>query len=99
MSFGKYFRSTLFHCSVDFHGLHIRLTSLPVINSFGGYLNAKVYTSEPRTIDDLNIAIRKQISAIPENMATRALGVLRAKLEECVRKDGQHLSDALFKTK
>jgi hypothetical protein len=38
-----------------------------------GYLKAKMYTTRPRTIDDLKIAIRKQISAIPENMARRAL--------------------------
>ncbi|PNF21427.1 hypothetical protein B7P43_G14101 [Cryptotermes secundus] len=53
----------------------------------------------PRTIDDLNIAITKQISVIPENMARGALGKLRARLEECVRNDGQHLSDVLFKSK
>jgi hypothetical protein len=33
-----------------------------------GYFKAKVYTTRPQTIDDLNIAIQKQISAIPENM-------------------------------
>jgi hypothetical protein len=31
-----------------------------------GYLNEKVHTTRPRTIDDLKIAILKQISAIPE---------------------------------
>jgi hypothetical protein len=64
-----------------------------------GYLKAKVYTTRSRTIDDLKIAIRKQISAIPENMARRALGNLLESLEECVRNDGQHFSDVLFKTK
>jgi hypothetical protein len=64
-----------------------------------GYLRAKVYTTRLQTIDDLNTAIRKQISAIPENMARRSLGILGAKFEECVCNDGQHLSDMLFKTK
>jgi hypothetical protein len=41
-----------------------------------GYLKAKVYPSRPRTIDDLKIAIRKKISALPDNMARRALGNL-----------------------
>jgi hypothetical protein len=36
MSFGKYFRSALFHCEASFHGLHVRLISLPVIVCFGG---------------------------------------------------------------
>jgi hypothetical protein len=65
---------------------------------FWGYLRAKMYTTRPRTIDDLKIVVRKQISAIPENMARQALGTLRAGLEECVCNDGQHLSDALLKT-
>jgi hypothetical protein len=33
------------------------------------YLKTKVHTTRPRTIDDLKIAVRKQISAISENMA------------------------------
>jgi hypothetical protein len=59
-----------------------------------GYLKAKVYITRPQTSDDHKIAIRKQISAIPENMAK-----LRANLQEYVRNERQHLSDVLFKTK
>jgi hypothetical protein len=33
-----------------------------------GYLEAKVYTARPRTIDELMIVVRKQISVIPGNM-------------------------------
>jgi hypothetical protein len=59
-----------------------------------GYRKAKVYTIRSRAIVDLKIAIRKQISAIPVNMARRALG-------NCERgwNDGQQLSDVLLKTK
>jgi hypothetical protein len=64
-----------------------------------GYLKAKVYTSRPRTIDDLKITIRKQISVIPENTERQALGNLRARMEKCVCNDGKHLSDMLFKRK
>jgi hypothetical protein len=64
-----------------------------------GYLKAKAYTTRPWTIDDLKIAIRKQISAIPENMARREQGNLRARLEECVCSDGQDLRDLPLKTK
>jgi hypothetical protein len=64
-----------------------------------GYLKEKVYTTRQQTIDDLKIAIRKQISAFPENMERQALENLQAKLEECVRNDGQHLSDFMFKMK
>jgi hypothetical protein len=38
-----------------------------------GYLKAKAYTTRPRTIDNLKIEIRKQISATPENMLSQAL--------------------------
>jgi hypothetical protein len=48
-----------------------------------------VHTTRPRTIDDLKIAVRKQISAISENMARWALGNPRASLEVCVCNVGQ----------
>jgi hypothetical protein len=41
-----------------------------------GNLKVKVYTVTQRTTDDLKITIRKQISAIPENMARQASGNL-----------------------
>jgi hypothetical protein len=66
----------LYHCAAGFHGLHIRLISLPVIISFGGFLKAKAYIIRPWTIHGLKIAIQKQISAIPENMVGQALGNL-----------------------
>jgi hypothetical protein len=40
-----------------------------------------VYTTRPWTIDNLKIAIQKQISAIPENVARQALENLPACLE------------------
>jgi hypothetical protein len=40
-SFGKYFRSTLFHGAASFHGLQVYQISLPVITSFGGTSNRK----------------------------------------------------------
>jgi hypothetical protein len=58
---------------------------LPDLSACGyflcGYLKAKVYTTRPRTISDFKITIRKQISAIPENIAKQALGNLRARSE------------------
>jgi hypothetical protein len=62
------------------------------------YLKEKVHATRPRNIDDLKIAIRKQISATPENIARRALGNLWARLGERIRNDGQHFSGALLKT-
>jgi hypothetical protein len=52
-----------------------------------------VYTTRARAIDDLKIAIQKPVLAIPENTAGRTLGDLRTSLEECVRNNGQELSD------
>jgi hypothetical protein len=57
------------------------------------------WKSRPRTIDDLKIAIRKHVSAIPGNMAREELEKLRARLEKCARNDGQQLNNVLFKTK
>jgi hypothetical protein len=42
-SFRKYFWSTLFHCVASFQGLHVCLTSLPVIISFGGPQSRNVH--------------------------------------------------------
>jgi hypothetical protein len=64
-----------------------------------GYLQGKVYTARPRTIDDIKMAIRTQISAIPEDMERRSLRNLRYSFEECVRSNGQQFCDVLFKTK
>jgi hypothetical protein len=46
------------------------------------YLKVKVYATRQQTIDDddFKIKIWKKFSAIPENMARRALGNLRASL-------------------
>jgi hypothetical protein len=40
------------------------------------YLKAKVHTTTPQTTDEIKIAIWKQISVIPENMARRAVANL-----------------------
>jgi hypothetical protein len=64
-----------------------------------GCLKIEMYSTRQRTINELMMAIRKKISAIPENVARRAVGNPRARLEVCVRNDGQHFSDVLFKTK
>jgi hypothetical protein len=50
-----------------------------------GYLRTKVYTTTPQTIDDLKITIQKEISAITENMARRALGNPRARFDACMQ--------------
>jgi hypothetical protein len=77
-------------CSADLYAFDYFFLGVPQRES--------VHT-RPRITDDLKIAIRNQISAIPENMARRALGNVRASLQECESNDGQYLSDVLFKTK
>jgi hypothetical protein len=63
-----------------------------------GYLKAKVNTTRPRTINELMIVIWEKFSAIPENMARRTLGKLRARLEEFARNYWKKFSDVSFKT-
>jgi hypothetical protein len=50
---------------------HARAPDLSACDYFlCGHFKAKMYITRPRTIDDLKIRVRKQISAVPENLET-----------------------------
>jgi len=63
-----------------------------------GYLKSRVFTSKPRTIAELKQSIKEEIAAIPEQMTRRVMENLGIRLKQCLRNDGRHLSDVLFKT-
>lgn len=62
-----------------------------------GYLKSRVYANKPTTIAQLKNNICEEMSAIPRTMCQRVFTNLRSRFEECVRLDGAHLSDVIFK--
>lgn len=62
-----------------------------------GYLKHKVFSSRPQSIAELKEAIQREIEAIPQVMIERAMANFRIRLSECVRSNGKHLDDIIFK--
>lgn len=62
-----------------------------------GYLKSKVYTTRPRTLDELKQRIRDEIHSIPAEMLQRSMKNLKNRLQECIRTGGRHLKDVIFK--
>jgi len=62
-----------------------------------GYLKSKVYAQKPRNIDELKNKIKEEISSTPLEVIHRVVENIRSRLEECLRRDGQHLEDIIFK--
>jgi hypothetical protein len=63
-----------------------------------GYLKSSVYTMRPRTIEELKLAIRQEIAALPQKMLDRAMQDFEESLRMCVRQKGRHLTDIIFRT-
>ena len=61
-----------------------------------GYLKSKVYVRKPRTVDDLKVSIREEISTVPQEMLVNMMQNFE-KLRTCVRQEGRHLSDIIFR--
>ena len=61
-----------------------------------GYLKNRVYTTRPRTLDELKQRIQEEIRGIPAEMLQRAMGNLNDRLKECIRRGGRHLQDVIF---
>lgn len=63
-----------------------------------GYLKLKVFEANPpRTRDELKERIQQEINNIPLDMLRRVMGAFTKRLEECVRNEGRHLTDIVFK--
>lgn len=63
-----------------------------------GYLKERVYSTNPRTLNDLKQNIADEIAHIPEDMTKSVMLNLIHRLAECIRQDGGHLVDVVFRT-
>jgi hypothetical protein len=70
---------------------------LLAISFFGGYLKSKVYVRKPRTVDDLKVSIRKEIATVPQEMLVNVMQNFEERFRTCVRQEGRHLSDIIFR--
>ena len=62
-----------------------------------GYLKSKVYVRKPRTVDDLKFSIREEIATVPQEMLVNVMQNFEERLRTCVRQEGRHLSDIIFR--
>jgi len=63
-----------------------------------GYLKSKVYVRKPRTIDDLKVSIREEIATVPQEALVNVMQNFEERLRTCVRQQGRHLSDTIFRS-
>jgi len=62
-----------------------------------GYLKSKVYVRKPHTVDDLKVPIREEIATVPQEMSVNVMQNFEERLRTCVRQEGRHLSDIIFR--
>ena len=62
-----------------------------------GYLKSKVCVRKPRTVDDLKVSIREEIAIVPQEMLVNVMPNFEERLRTCVRQEGRHLSDIIFR--
>ena len=62
-----------------------------------GYLKSKVYVRKPRTVDDLKVSISEEIATVPQEMLVNMIQSFEERLRTCVRQEGRHLSDIIFR--
>lgn len=63
-----------------------------------GHLKSKVYSSRPATTEELKAKIREVIAGIPIETLRRTMHNFSNRLQECLRRNGAHLQDVIFKT-
>ena len=52
---------------------------------------------EERSVQELKHRIRLEVNQIPVEMLRRVMGESRSRLTECIRRNGGHLKDVIFK--
>jgi len=62
-----------------------------------GYLKSKVYVRKPRTVEDLKVSIREEVATVPQEMLVNVMQNFEERLRTCVRQDGRHLSEIIFR--
>ena len=63
-----------------------------------GYLKSCVYTHKPRTLNDLEEAIRQEIRLIDRQLLAHVMDDFKKRVENCIQEDDRHLNDIIFKT-
>ncbi|PNF27340.1 hypothetical protein B7P43_G02435 [Cryptotermes secundus] len=63
----------------------------------GDYLKSVVYNTSPTTLAELRRRITEEIAAIQPDTLLRAMRNFQDRLAECIRQDGHHLRDVIFK--
>lgn len=62
-----------------------------------GYLKSIVYRNQPTTTAQLKENIRTEVSRISSDLCKRVFENMRVRWEECVRQEGRHLENVIFK--
>jgi len=62
-----------------------------------GYPKSKVYVQKPGTVDDLKVSIREEIATVPQEILVNVMQNSEERLRTCVRQEGRHLSDIIFR--
>jgi len=62
-----------------------------------GYLKSKVYVGKPRTVDDLKVSVREEIAIVQQEMLVNVMQNFEERLRTCVRQEGRHISDIIFR--
>lgn len=62
-----------------------------------GYLKSKVYETAPPTISALKENIVREVNGIPTSLLQRVARNTEARFQECIRRDGKHLDEIIFK--
>ena len=97
MLFNKFFGNRIISKNGDIHWPP-RSPDLSICDFFlWGYLKSKVYARKPRNIDELKNKIKEEIASIPLEVIHRVVENIRNRLEECLKRDGHHLEDIIFK--
>ena len=62
-----------------------------------GYLKSKVYEERPRSVQELKVRIRLEIQRIPQRMLRDVMDNFRNRLQDCINREGHHLTGVIFK--
>jgi len=83
------------HVQVDGKRTHVFYICLRFLS--WGYLTSKGYVRKPRTVDDLKVSIREEIATMPQEMLVNVMQNFDERLRTCIRQEGRHLSDIIFR--
>jgi len=63
-----------------------------------GHIKSKVYVTRPTTLLQLKTRIQEVIALIPMEMLQRVMQNLHTRFQECIERNGHHLTDIIYRT-